>query len=404
MSGPGAVDLSLLLIELGAVVLGLALLTRLANRFAFSAIPLYLLAGLAFGKGGLIPLMLSENVAHIGAEIGVLLLLFMLGLEYTGKELSARLRSGLPAGAVDFVLNFTPGLATGLVLGWTPLAAVLLGGVTYVSSSGVAAGVLADLGRMSYPETPVVVSILVIEDLSMAVFLPLVGVLLIGQGVATAVVSVLIALAAVGVAMFIAIRYGRAVTRLVSHRSEEATLFAVLGLVLLVAGVAQRLQVSAAIGAFLVGIAISGPVVKQTRQQLGPLRDLFAATFFLFFGLQIDPAALLPVLVSAACLGGLTALTKMLAAWWAGRRAAISPMGRLRAGAVLVARGEFSIVLAGLGVAAGLEPELGPLAAAYILFSALLGPILARVVEPLGTALGIGARRQGSRRVSRRRT
>jgi CPA2 family monovalent cation:H+ antiporter-2 len=401
---PGSPDLSLILIELGAVVLGLALLTRLANRFAFSAIPLYLLAGLALGKGGLIPFPLSENVVRIGSEIGVLLLLFMLGLEYTGKELSAKLRSGLPAGLVDFALNFTPGLATGLVLGWNPLAAVLLGGVTYVSSSGVAAGVLTDLGRMSYPETPVVVSILVIEDLSMAIFLPLVGVLLIGQGIAAAAVSVLIALAAVAAAMFIAIRYGRTVSRLLSHRSQEATLFAVLGLILLVAGVAQRLQVSAAIGAFLVGIALSGPIVKQTRQQLGPLRDVSAATFFLFFGLQIDPTTLLPVLVSAAVLGVLTALTKMLAAWWAGRRASISPMGRLRAGAVLVARGEFSIVLAGLGVTAGLQPGLGPLAAAYILLSALLGPILARAVEPLGAAFGIGARRQGSQRVTRKRT
>ena len=400
---PGSPDLSLILIELGAVVLGLALLTRLANRFAFSAIPLYLLAGLALGKGGLIPFPLSENVVRIGSEIGVLLLLFMLGLEYTGKELSAKLRSGLPAGLVDFALNFTPGLATGLVLGWNPLAAVLLGGVTYVSSSGVAAGVLTDLGRMSYPETPVVVSILVIEDLSMAIFLPLVGVLLIGQGIAAAAVSVLIALAAVAAAMFIAIRYGRTVSRLLSHRSQEATLFAVLGLILLVAGVAQRLQVSAAIGAFLVGIALSGPIVKQTRQQLGPLRDVSAATFFLFFGLQIDPATLLPVLVSAAVLGVLTALTKMLAAWWAARRASISPMGRLRAGAVLVARGEFSIVLAGLGVTAGLQPGLGPLAAAYILLSALLGPILARAVEPLGAALGIGARRQSSRRLGRRK-
>ena len=398
MSGPGAFDLSLVLIELGAVVIGLAILTRLANRFAFSAIPLYLLAGLTLGRGGLLPIPLNENVVHVGADVGVLLLLFMLGLDYTGKELSAKLRSGLPAGVVDFVLNFTPGLAAGLVLGWRPLAAVLLGGITYVSSSGVVVGVLTDLGRMSYPETPVVVSILVIEDLSMAVFLPLVGVLLVGKGIATAAVSVLIALAAVGAAMFVALRYGKALSRLLSHRSQEATLFAVLGVVLLVAGLAQRLQVSAAIGAFLVGIALSGPIVKQTRQQLGPLRDLFAAVFFLFFGLEIDPAALPPVLTFAACLGGLTVLTKMLAAWWAGRRAAISPMGRLRAGSVLVARGEFSIVLAGLGVAAGLEPGLGPLAAAYILFSALLGPILARAVEPLGRALGIAARRSSKRK------
>ncbi len=387
MANAGGYDIALVLIELGAVVIGLAILTRLANRFAFSAIPLYLLAGLAMGKGGLIPLTLSEDFVQMGSEIGVLLLLFMLGLEYTGEQLRAKLRSGLAAGAVDFALNFSPGFLVGLLLGWNPLAAVLLGGVTYISSSGVAVGVLTDLGRMSNPETPVVVSILVLEDLAMALFVPLVGVLLIGRGMAAAAVSVAVALAAVGIALFIAIRYGRVLSRLVAHRSEEATLFAVLGLVLLVAGLAQRLQVSAAIGAFLVGIAISGPVVKQMRQQLGPLRDLFAALFFLFFGLQIDPTALLPVLVPAACLGLLTAATKMLSAWWAARRESIGPIGRLRAGAVLVARGEFSIVIAGLGVSAGLQPGLGPLAAAYILLSALLGPVLARAAEPLGRVL-----------------
>ncbi len=387
MGDPGTLDLSLVLIELGAVVIGLAMLTRFANRFAFSAIPLYLLAGLAMGRGGVIPLMVSEDFVKIGSEIGVLLLLFMLGLEYTGEQLNRRLRSGWAGGVADFVLNFPPGLMVGWMLGWEPLAAVLLGGVTYISSSGVAAGVLSDLGRMSNPETPCVMSILVIEDLAMAVFVPLMGVLLIGQELSTAAVSVLIALVAVGLALFVAIRYGKAVSKLVAHPSEAATLFAVLGLVLLVAGLAERVQVSAAIGAFLVGIAISGPMVKQTRRQLGPLRDLFAAVFFLFFGLQIEPSSLLPVLVPAVGLGILSAATKMASSWWAARRASIAPIGRLRAGAVLVARGEFSIVLAGLGVSAGLQSGLGPLAAAYILLSALLGPILARVAEPVGRLL-----------------
>src|SRR5712664_4486917 len=120
-------DLSRVLIELGLVVIGLAILARIASRWGFSAIPLYLLAGLAFGKGGLAPLNLSESFIHIGAEIGVLLLLFMLGLEYTGQELKENLRAGFPAGMVDFALNFPPGVIAGLALGWKPLAAVLLG-------------------------------------------------------------------------------------------------------------------------------------------------------------------------------------------------------------------------------------------------------------------------------------
>ena len=372
-------DLSRVLIELGLIVVSLAILARIASRWGFSAIPLYLLAGLAFGKGGLAPLNLSAGFTHIGAEIGVLLLLFMLGLEYTGAELVANLRSALPAAIVDFALNFTPGLLAGLLLKWKPLAAVLLGGVTYVSSSGVIAKVLSELRRLNNPETPAVLSILVLEDLAMAVYLPLVAVLLAGGGPARMATSVSLALAAVLLVLALAVRYGVPLSRVVAHQSDEIVLLTIFGAVLLVAGAAQRLQVSAAIGAFLAGIAVSGPMAEQTHRLVAPLRDLFAATFFFFFGLQIDPATLPSALPYAVLLGVITAGTKVLTGFWAARQTGVDRHSRLRAGMALVARGEFSIVIAGLGV--GFEPQLGPLSAAYVLFLAVLGPILARAVK-----------------------
>jgi CPA2 family monovalent cation:H+ antiporter-2 len=241
--------------------------------------------------------------------------------------------------------------------------------------------VLAELQRLNNSETPTILSILVLEDLAMAVFLPLVAVLLIGQGLVAGIVSVLLALVTVGVVLLVALRYGRAMSRVVSHGSDEVILLSTFGLVV-VAGVAQRLQVSAAVGAFLVGMALSGPIVHQSQRLLGPLRDLFAA-FFFFFGLEMDPGKLPPVLLPAGVLGLMTALTKLLTGWWAARRAGVDTPGGLRAGAALVARGEFSIVLAGLGVSASLEPQLGPLAAAYVLLLAVLGPVLVRAVGPL---------------------
>ena len=186
---PTTHDVSRLFVEIGAAIVALAILARLANRWGFSAIPLYLLAGLAFGNGGLAPLPLSQGFIGTGAEIGVLLLLFMLGLEYSGEDLKKNLRFGLPAGIVDFVLNFTPGPVTGLLLRWRPLAAVVLGGITYISSSGVIAKVLAELRRINNPETPMVLAVLVLEDLAMAVYLPLVGVLLLGGGPGKIVIS-----------------------------------------------------------------------------------------------------------------------------------------------------------------------------------------------------------------------
>ena len=370
---------SFLFIELGLVVAGLAILARLGSRWGFSAIPLYLLAGLAFGNGGLAPLKLSESFVRIGAEIGVLLLLFMLGLEYTGDELKKSLRLGIAAGVIDFVLNFTPGVAAGLLFRWQPLAAVLLGGITYISSSGVIAKVLTELHRMDKPETPLVLSVLVQEDLAMAVYLPLVAVLLSGGGTARIALSVCVAIAVVSVTLLAALRWGPQISRLFAHESDEIILLTTIGAVLLVAGIAQRFQVSAAIGAFLVGIALSGSVAEKSRRLVSPLRDLFAALFFFFFGLEINPAALLPSLPFALGLGAVTTFTKVLTGYVAGRSLGIDPRGRIRAGAALVARGEFSIVIAGLGVA--IEPRLGPLSAAYVLLMAIAGPVLARATK-----------------------
>jgi len=199
-------DISQIFLELGAAIVGLAVLARVATRFGFSAIPLYLLAGLAFGKGGIAPLDVSQSFIHTGAEIGVLLLLFMLAVEYTGEELKHSLRVGLPAGAMDFALNFTPGLVAGFMLGFRPLMAVLLGGVTWVSSSGVIARILDELHWMKNPETPTVLSVVVLEDLAMAIYLPLVAVLLAGGSMPKIVIAELIAIGTVMMILLIALR------------------------------------------------------------------------------------------------------------------------------------------------------------------------------------------------------
>jgi len=374
-----AADSAGVLTELGLAVLGLAILARLASRLGFSAIPLYLLAGLAFGKGGLAPLNLTSNFIHIGAEIGVLLLLFMLGLEYGGQELQANLRPGLPGGVVDLVLNFTPGFCAGLLLRWAFLPSVLLGGVTYISSSGVIAKVISELRRTENPETPTVLSILVLEDLAMAIYLPLVAVVISGGGLLKIALSVGITLAAVGIALAAALRFGPRISRFAAHQSDEILVLTVFGTVLLISGAAQRFQVSAGIGAFLVGIALSGPVAEQSQRVLSPLRDLFAATFFFFFGLEVNPASLVPALPLAISLGVVTAASKVATGYWATSRLGLDTSARWRAGLELIPRGEFSIVIAGLGV--GLEPRLGSLSAAYVLLLALAGPLAARLAK-----------------------
>jgi CPA2 family monovalent cation:H+ antiporter-2 len=376
-----------LLLELGAVILGLGILGRIAGRLGLSPIPLYLLAGLAFGEGGLLPLVTAGQFIETGAEIGVILLLLLLGLEYSAEELTGALRRSTGAGILDLVLNFLPGVAAGFLLGWSPLAAVVLGGVTYVSSSGIAAKLLGELGRLGNRETPMVLSVLVMEDLAMAAYLPVLTGLLAAGGVLAKVVPVAVALVSVALVLVVTLRWGRSLSRLVFTPNDEVLLLVILGLTLVVAGLAQRLQVSAAVGAFLVGIAISGPAAASARPLLEPLRDLFAAVFFVFFGLQTDPAQLPAVAVPALTLALVGVLTKLASGWWSARRAGIGTAGRLRAGTVLVARGEFSIVIAGLAVAAGLQARLGPLATAYVLALAIIGPLITRAADPLASIL-----------------
>ncbi|MCS7482840.1 cation:proton antiporter [Umezawaea endophytica] len=383
------------LIQLGAVFFGLGLLGRVAWKIGISPIPLYLIGGLAFGHGGLIPLDGIEEFTHLASEIGVVLLLLLLGLEYSASELVTGLKKSWTAGLLDIVLNATPGAIAGLLLGWGPVGALAMAGVTYISSSGIIAKVLGDLGRLGNRETPVVLSVLVFEDLAMAVYLPILTALLAGVSFFGGLSAVGISLAAITVVLVIALKYGRFVSAIVDSPDHEVFLLKVLGSALLVAGIASQLQVSAAVGAFLLGIAISGSTAENATRMLEPLRDLFAAMFFVVFGLNTNPASIPPVLGVAVALAVVTTLTKIATGWWAAKRQGIAKMGRARAGAALVARGEFSIVIAGLTVASGaVDEKLAALATAYVLLMAVLGPVTARIVEPV---VGLVRKRRGAR-------
>jgi monovalent cation:H+ antiporter-2, CPA2 family len=377
-----------LLVELGAIILVLGLLGAVAVRFGISPIPLYLLAGLAFGRGGVLPLATSGTFIATGAEIGVILLLFTLGLEYTAGELVGTLRSSGLGGLVDLLLNAAPGAVAALLLGWGPVAALALAGVTYVTSSGITAKLLGDLGWLGNRETPAVLSLLVFEDLTMAVYLPILTAVVAGAGLLGGVGTVAAAVAAVAVVLLVALRYGRFVEGFLASATDEVLLLKALGLTLLIAGLAEQLQVSAAVGAFLVGITLSGSLAHTARDLLSPLRDLFAAVFFVFFGLRTDPADLPPLAGAAIALAVAGVATKVATGWFTALRAGIGPAGRVRAAAALTPRGEFSIVVAGLAVAGtGVPPELGTLAAAYVLVLAVTGPLLARAAGPLGRRL-----------------
>jgi K+:H+ antiporter subunit KhtU len=369
------------LLELGAVILGLAVLARIAARFDLPTAPLYLVAGLAFGEGGIVPLVTTGHFVETGAEVGLVLLLFALGLEHSSKDLVATARASGSAGVVDLLLNATPGAIAALAFGWGPLAAAFLAGITYVSSSGVAAKLLEHAGPSARHAARFVITVAVIEDLVMALYLPFLAALLLGGDPVGSILVALIAVGVVVVVLAVGTRVEVGVSRAVFSRSDEALLLSILGFAFLIAGVAEVIKFSAVVGALLAGILLSGPAARNAQTLVRPLRDLFAAFFFAFIGLSIDPSTIPPVLGMAVLVGVVTTGTKVFTGWWAGR--SLEPDRRARAvvGAALIPRGEFAIAIAGLAASSSVDDRLGPFTVAYVIFTIALGSIVTRILS-----------------------
>jgi CPA2 family monovalent cation:H+ antiporter-2 len=240
----------------------------------------------------------------------------------------------------------------------------------------VIARLLSDLRRLGNRETPAVLSILVLEDFAMAAYLPLLAVLAAGGTFAQALLGMAIAISALVLAFAVSYRWGHHVGRLVAHPDNEQLLLRVLGLTLIVAALAEFIHASAAVGAFLVGLTLTGEAAERARTVLTPLRDLFAAIFFLAIGVSVDPVTLLPMLPIALALAVVTSVTKVLTGQFAARRDGVARPGQMRAGTALIVRGEFSLVIIGL---AGASVEgLKAVATPYVFILAMVGPVLAR--------------------------
>ena len=380
-----APELSELFLEFGLLILGLGIIARLARRWEMSAVPFYLIIGLIVGQGGLGAVDSSDTLVPTLAELGVILLLLLLGLEYSGDELVDTARKQSKSGLIDLLANSIPGAIVGFAFGWGVPGALALAGVTYISSSGIVAQVLRDLRWRRNPETKPVVSVLVLEDLVMAPYLPILTVVLTGTGLITGMISVGVALAVVAVVIIITLKGDTSFKRFFDASEPVGLLLVVFGAAVAAAGLAGLVQFSPAVAAFLVGLLLTGELAEVARRRLDPLRELLAAIFFVYFGLSTDLSALPAVLLPAAGLAIVTIGTKVLTGWFAATSVEGGTISKLRAGALLSARGEFSVIIAGLVAVSGvLPPQFQAFVAAYVLLTATAGPLLARWVEPIG--------------------
>ncbi|RYG19072.1 cation:proton antiporter [bacterium] len=379
----------------------------LASRLKFSIVPLLILAGMVVGphapKIGPIDFRFLQSAPLIEfmGRMGILFLLFYLGLEFSVKRLIQSGRSIAIGGSIYLAINLTIGLVYPYLLGW-PLKEVLVAaGITTISSSAIIAKVLVDLRRTANPETEMILGITVFQDVFLAVYLSLVsGIVL------TAASSLGGVLASAGIALgfilgFVAI--GRLATpllnRVLAIPSDEVFLLVMFAALFLFAGLAETIHVAEAIGALLIGLVLAETEHAHRIERLVvPFRDFFGAIFFFGFGLTIDPFSLGGAVWPALGAVALSLFGNVAAGMLAGRKTGLSPRAAITVGLTIVSRGEFSIVMANLALAGGLLGIMQPFAALYVLLLAVLGPLLTKESDRVaGFLLGFLPKREASK-------
>lgn len=368
---------SVLLTEIGAALLVLGIVAFIANRLKFSVVPLYLLIGLAIGEGGIVPMSVSEEFLNTGSQIGAIMLLLLLGLEYSAYDLSKAFKERKSAGLIDFLANSIPGFVLGLVLGWGVAGAFALAGITYVSSSGIAAQLIKEMGWRRSEVAKRATGILVFEDLALAPYLPLLTSVVLGVSVWSGFISVALALAITGLVILISFKGSSKLVKILDPSEPGGLLLTVFGAALLAAGLADLVGFSGVVAAFLIGLLLTGEVAETARARLSPIRDIFAAIFFLFFGITTNPADLPAVLPLAILLAALGIAGKYLVGWWV-TRDLTDKLSTWRATGFLIARGEFSMVIAALAAPIVLQVKLQALTLAYVIITAFAASIVLR--------------------------
>jgi monovalent cation:H+ antiporter-2, CPA2 family len=380
MASGGSAETALTLAEIGALLLGLGALAFMAAKVRFSVVPIYLLVGLVVGQGGFGLLGFSQDFLDLGAQIGAILLLLLLGLEHSAPDLAKAFRERKSAGFFDVAANFLPGAALALVFGWGPLAAIALGGISYVSSSGITSELIRESGWRRSELSKRIVTILVFEDLALAPYLPLMSSLVLGLSAFAGLISVSIALMITGIILIISYRGKAQWSRILNPDVPSALLLTVFGSALLAAGVADLAGFSGAVAAFLVGLLLTGEVANTVRGRLGSLRDLFAAIFFLFFGLSTNFSDLVAVLPAVGLLVVVGVAGKFAVGWWIAKDMT-DKSSWIRAGAFLTPRGEFSMVIAALAGPAVASVSLQAVTLSYVFLTAIIGSLVIRFIR-----------------------
>ncbi|MFN4218019.1 MAG: cation:proton antiporter [Candidatus Bipolaricaulia bacterium] len=363
-----------MLFQLGLIVLVLYVGALLAHRIKQSSVPVFILAGV-----GLQLFVAHSEVIEFLAQLGAMLLLFTIGLDFSPERIRRSGRMLLGATLIDALINLPLGILVGLAVGFDLVGALILGGALHNNSTSLIARFLIDFKRTALPETEYAVGISVLQDLITALYLAIIAGLLHSDGV-QGLEIVLVFVKAVGFfggALLAAVAWRPALQRLLAHESLEVFLLFVFAFILVLAAIAEWLGVSAAIGAFFAGFMLPERGFRERLERaISPFRDLFAAIFFVSFGMLIELSRLSQAVLMSVAIVVIALGSKLITGWCIGRLMHLSRRASLRLGVALVPRGEFSILLASLAPALVLDMTV-----IMVLVLALVSPLLMRWIK-----------------------
>jgi CPA2 family monovalent cation:H+ antiporter-2 len=387
-----------LLLEFGIALTVVAVLGAVARRFGQPVIPAYIAAGILVGPyaptsvaGISLQLVSDSAVIETVAEVGIVLLLFFLGLEFDIGTLVRNRRRLSAVGGIDLAVNAAIGVGVALAFGFGPVGTLLVAGVVYISSSAIVTKSLTDAGWLANPESEVILGTLVVEDLVIAVYLAVVAAVVggggdVGGALVTVVQSFVFLTALAGAAHF-GTQYVEAVF---GADTDELFVLRVVGVAVLVGGVALAVGASEAVAAFFVGTAFSGTdLVDRIESLLVPHRDLFAALFFFSVGLGTDLLVVADVWLLVVVAVVATTAGKLASGYASGRVYGLDERRSARVGLGLVARGEFSLIIATLAASSAnptIRTVVPAFAVGYVIAMSFVGSLAVQYGAELSDA------------------
>ncbi|WP_134701282.1 cation:proton antiporter [Ammoniphilus sp. YIM 78166] len=380
------------LLGAGLIFLVLFLFGYLGTKVKLPGVILYILLGIGLGQ-----FMTDNELIHIGSEIGIVLLFFLLGMEFPIDKLGGIAKRIWPAGLLDVLLNLGISMGICYLFGLDLLTSFLVGGVVYATSSSITAKLLESSKRMANVESEFILALLIFEDL----IAPIIVAVLMGmskgdelEAMQLVLLMGKIILLSLGAVLLGKLVFKRLSTYFDRMFSEDVFILLMVGVALSYGGLALYLGLSEVLGAFLAGMMLAE--VRRTEEiehKMLPLRDLLLPLFFLYFGTTIKFEGEIPLVGLLITLLVWSIIAKILVGMFGGLWYGLSKRVSLRAGLSLTARGEFSVVIASIAVG-----SIKIFSGLFILLSALFGIFLFQFA-PRITNLVYGEPKKGKTKV-----